>query len=77
VDGTTIKYHQNSNSDVNMIPFGNNEAITNDAVTVGTIASKSNPEYTPESGEVLFLENREAIQRSSNQTEQVKIVIQL
>jgi hypothetical protein len=77
VDSATIKYHQNSNSDVNMIPFGNNEAITNDAVTVGTIASKSNPEYTPESGEVLFLENREAIQRSSNQTEQVKIVIQL
>lgn len=77
VDGTTIKYHQNSNSDVNMIPFSNSETLSTTSGAVGTTGSVVTPEYTPESGEVLFLENREAIQRSSNQTEQVKIVIQL
>lgn len=79
--GNTIYYHQNSNNDVNTIPFNddeNNENINNEAGThVGTVQSLTSPEYQPLSGEVLFLENRQPIQRANNQNEQVRLVIQL
>lgn len=76
--GNIIYYHQNSNNDVNTIPFDDDETINNSAGSqVGTVQSLTSPEYQPLSGEVLFLENRQPIQRANNQNEQVRLVIQL
>lgn len=78
IDGNTIYYHQNSNNDVNVLPFSSSEIINNSAGNqVGTVQSLTSPEYQPLSGDVLFLENRQPIQRANNQNEQVRLVIQL
>lgn len=38
--------------------------------------TNAKPEYTPRTGEVLFLENRKPIQRAASQEEEIKLVIQ-
>lgn len=77
-DSTTSKlyYHQNSNLEVNFQePTG---TITYS--TSGDIATGSTPgvsEYDKTDGEVLFHENRKPFARSSSQTEEINMIIQL
>ncbi len=85
-----IYFHQNESSRINHNDFtdgdGSNTKITvtsksDDNITLGseltyTSASNVTPEFTPRSGEVLFLENRKPIQRAASQEEEIKLVIQ-
>jgi len=89
----TLFYHQNSNSDVNQIvppAFGvvNVKVAATDAVIATDItAIDLNKEYNPfipntdnpdkRNGEVIFMENRQPFARDTDQTEEVKLVIQL
>ena len=78
VDGTPqyrVYYHQNSTSGYGKIPDSGN-------VTISTYSSlpftqNLNNEYTPDSGELIFIENRKPIIRAQSQTEEIKIIIQL
>ena len=47
-------------------------AYTADSLT----DNDAKPEYTPRTGQVLFLENRKPIQRAASQEEEIKLVIQ-
>ncbi len=80
-----LYYHQNSSPKVNFKKF--TSSFTQPSVTVTSIAGFSdgatykvdsceNPEYLPETGEVIFYENRKPINRNFNQTDEVKLVIQ-
>ena len=79
-----LYYHQNSSPKVNFKKFSTETTgsltITsiagfNDGETY-KVASCVNPEYLPETGEVIFYENRKPINRNYNQTDEVKLVIQ-
>jgi len=86
-----IYYHQNSNSDVNMITppaIGTDAVVTTDAspVTIATdiTAVDFSAEYNifgaspnKRNGEVVFQENRAPFGRTPTQTEEVKLIIQL
>lgn len=71
-----LYYHQNSNLEVNFQePTG---AIT--FISSGDIASNSTPglsEYEKSDGDVLFHENRKPFSRSTSQTEEINMIIQL
>ena len=72
-----IKFHQNNKTGYGTFQPGEN--ITGSNSGSGTILGSNGivgPEYTPQSGEVLFLENREPINRSASQIEDVKIIIE-
>ena len=81
-------YHQNSSPLVNFRRFddGDDDSDGPD-ITITALSGFSdgiryqpsvvgNPEYSPETGEVLFYENRKPINRNYNQTDEVKLVIQ-
>lgn len=82
VDTTTNRayYHQNSNADINQKPFetGNVTFTAPGGSSTGNfqVTALGQGEYNQGSGETLFLENRKAILRNSNQQEDIKLVIQ-
>lgn len=82
----TIYFHQNPEENfakLNVQDFTTASASTYIHIALSTpiylnyAVAITEPEYKHGSGEVLFLENRSAITRTSTQTEEIKIVIQL
>jgi len=82
--GTNATYKQN-------IPFSGNSTITGEAsnatgvphtassATVNNtvfVAGYANPELQPDSGDIIYIENRKPISRASDQTEDVKLVVE-
>ena len=82
--GTDATYKQN-------IPFSGNSTITGatssatgvpDTADSGTynntvfVAGYASPELQPDSGDVIYIENRKPISRASDQTEDVKLVVE-
>ena len=76
-NGNTILFHQNDST--GYVGFVANETLTEmSGPGQGTIG---NPliasEVDPFTGEILYIDNRSAVTRVANQTEDIKIVIQL
>jgi len=72
----TLYYHQND--DTGFVDFSDGEALTGTGVSAGTIATSNTPgEFDKYSGTVLYLENRVAVSRAPDQTEDIKLVIQV
>jgi hypothetical protein len=71
---TVIKFHQNSTTGFGSFQEG--ESITIGAATA-TIDSISAPEYVPMSGKLVYLENLSPVNRNINQTEDIKLVLEL
>jgi len=44
--------------------------------TVALTTGYANPELQPDSGNIVYLENRKPISRSSDQTEDIKVIIE-
>jgi len=61
----------------NVIAFSGSNVITGGTSgAVGTASSYANPELQPDSGKVIYIENRRPISRASDQTEDIKIVVE-
>lgn len=72
-----LKYHQNDKT--GYTPFSASETINGNLAGSGTIPATgglNSPEYTPFSGQIIFLENRSPINRSASQIEDVKIILE-
>ncbi len=76
-NGNTILFHQNDST--GYVGFVANETLTETSGpgqgTVGNPLISS--EVDPFTGEILYIDNRSAVTRVANQTEDIKIVIQL
>ena len=72
----TVKYHQNEKT--GYTPFQDGESISGAGSysAAGTITSLVDPDYQPYSGDILFIENRDPINRSATQIEDIKIIIE-
>ena len=77
VDSDKIYYHQTDVTGFTL--FQNGEVLTESNGTGnGTIDSaRIDGEVLPYSGDLLYLNNRGAIERSTNQSEDIKIILQL
>jgi hypothetical protein len=72
-----IKFHQNNKTAYGV--FTNGEQISGALGGSGSLVSSaaiSSPEYTRSSGQIIFLENRDPINRSASQIEDVKVIIE-
>lgn len=72
-----LKFHQNDKT--GYIPFQASETVNGHLAGQGTIPASggiNNPEYSPFSGQIIFMENRDPINRSESQIEDVKIIIE-
>ena len=77
VSGTQVYYHQNDNT--GYLAFSSADVAINDSLGIRTdvaFVSDSDGEVNPFSGEVLYIENRAAILRSSVGTEDIKMIVQ-
>lgn len=79
-----VYFHQNNNDIINRQSFDGTGTFQlknrTDGTNIGTSTSYisvGNGEYTRKQGEVVFYENRTPIVRSAQQTEEIKLVIQL
>jgi len=74
----TVLYHQNDNT--GFVPFldGGNaiKDSAEDTTVFGTFVSDSDGEVNPYSGDLLYVENRAAVERTAAGTEDIKITIQ-
>jgi len=78
-DSDTIWYHQNA--ETGFIPFQSSppeeiQVVGNTGIN-GTITSLVEGEFNPYTGDLLYIDNRSAVTRSNDQTEDLKIVITL
>ena len=81
--GYRIYFHQNSDKRINQLPLttGKNITIydnTGTAIDAGTLTAGRLEvgEYEQDTGDVMFIDNRAPIKRNSQQTEEVRLIIQ-
>lgn len=80
--GKFIYYVQDSNTGyesfttTDVLNYQSEAALTDSTASITLTASNGTTDYNKGSGEVLFLENRAAIQRSSTQIEDVKLILE-
>ena len=78
IDGTKIYYTQNSKTGYKV--FQNSETVTGQTSSTAVATKSSNAVVSGEvnrgSGEMLFLENRNPINRSTTQIEDIKVIIE-
>jgi len=64
-------------SSATFTPSADSETITlANNNTLATTSGYANPELQPDSGSIVYLENRKPIQRDSDQTEDIKLIIE-
>ena len=64
-------------SSATFTPSADSETITlANNNTLATTSGYANPELQPDSGNIVYLENRKPIQRDSDQTEDIKLIIE-
>ena len=69
ITGATSSATFTPSSDSETITLANNN-------TLSTTSGYANPELQPDSGSIVYLENRKPIQRDSDQTEDIKLIIE-
>ena len=81
-DATTkiLKYIQTQWTGVattgDLTAFANSEVVTSDSSATGTIASLTNPEIEYASGKGIYVEDRAPISRATDQTENIKLIVE-
>lgn len=79
----TIRYIQTGTDNPTGVAFQTAETITmNDVngaptVTTWTSGTLTNPEIQPDSGDVIYVENRRPINRADDQIEDIKIIVEM
>ena len=76
VSGTPdrIYFHQNSKTGWN--PFTVGMGISSSETNAATIDAVVDSDYTPFTGDIIFMENRAAIQRTESTREEIRLIVQ-
>jgi len=78
VDSNSIYYHQNDSTGFGVFDSGETISIVvGGGSTTATVSKVLKGVFDPLSGELLYVDNRAAVFRSADQTEDIKIVVQL
>ena len=79
-DATSGYIYYNQNSKTGYTPFEDNETVTGATTSTSGVLESSgalgNPEVEPGSGAIMFLENRNPINRTATQIEDIKVIIE-
>lgn len=74
-DSDSLFFHQNETTGFTPFQTGENISIVGNGSLSGTISSIDSADVNPYTGELLYIDNRSAVTRSADQTEDLKIVI--
>ena len=73
INDYTIKRVNASGSE---IAFAPSDVVTSASSATGTIASLTNPEIAYYSGNTIYVEDRAPISRATDQTENIKLIVE-
>ena len=59
-----------------LVAFTASEVVTGAGAATGTIASLTNPEIEYNSGKMIYVEDRSPITRATDQTENIKLIVE-
>ena len=77
IDSGTGKVYYHQNSKTGYTAFSSTEDIQGQtSSTTVTLSALGNPEVQPGSGSIIFLENRDPINRTATQIEDIKVIIE-
>jgi hypothetical protein len=74
-DSDTIWYHQNETTGFSSFQVAEEIQVVGNTNINGSITNKVDGEFNQYTGELLYIDNRSAVTRSTDQTEDLKIVI--
>jgi hypothetical protein len=74
-DSDTIWYHQTETTGFKAFQVGEEIQVVGNTGINGTITSLADGDFNPFTGDLLYIDNRSAVTRSNDQTEDLKIVI--
>lgn len=74
-DSDKIWYHQNSITGFAKFQIGEEIQVVGNTDINGTVTSLFDGDFNPYTGDLLYIDNRSAVTRSTDQTEDLKIVI--
>ena len=74
-DSDTLTFHQNETTGFTAFEVGESISVVGNESLTGVISSIDSADVNPYTGELLYIDNRSAVTRSADQTEDLKIVI--
>ena len=79
VDSTNriISYLPYPNTGGGVVAFSTSETVRSSSGTHGTISALANEEVARHSGDIIYLENRGAVSRASDQIEDIKLIVEM
>ena len=79
ITGTTVSYLPIANNEGGYVSFANTNTVYKIGVgSIGTInASITTPEVAKHTGRMMYIENRGAVTRASDQIEDIKLIIEM
>jgi hypothetical protein len=78
VSGSTLRYILLRTDNTLGRAFQTSESITGGTSGASaTVATLTSPEVQPDSGDVIYVENRRPINRASDQIEDIKIIVEM
>jgi len=78
VTGTTVSYLPQANSEGGYVDFANADNLFEGSTARGAVnAAITPPEVVRYSGQILYIENRGAVTRASDQIEDIKLIIEM
>lgn len=78
IDGTTLRYIQLRTENTEGALFEEGETVEGGTSSAtATLDTLTTPEVQPDSGDVIYVENRRPINRASDQIEDIKIIVEM
>ena len=77
ITGSVVSYITQVNSGGEYVNFANSNTIYEGSSSVGTASSVTAPEVVANSGQIMYIENRGAVTRASDQIEDIKLIIEM
>jgi hypothetical protein len=77
ITGSVISYITQVNTGGEYVNFANSNTVFEGTTNVGTASSVTAPEVVANSGQIMYIENRGAVTRASDQIEDIKLIIEM
>lgn len=77
ITGSVVSYITQVNSGGEYINFSNSNTVFEGSSSIGTCSSVTAPEVVANSGQIMYIENRGAVTRASDQIEDIKLIIEM
>ena len=77
ITGSVVSYITQVNSGGEYVNFANGNTAFEGSSSIGLVSNVTSPEVVANSGQIMYIENRGAVTRASDQIEDIKLIIEM